>query len=156
MKKALVLAISIVMVFCFFGCVNSQTETKIYDADITADTLNSKLQFGEPLEKSTADALFSIYGIDSSLCSKAAFYAGSGATADEIAVFNCINSDAAKTVKESVTARLDYLRDGYSSYGPDQIPKIDSAAVIIEGNSIIMCICDNPQDVLSIVESVGK
>lgn len=152
MKKISILITVFVMLLCFGGCVKE--ETKNYDADIAADALNSGLIFGETLEKSTADAAYSIYGIDSSLCTNAAIYVGSGATADEVAVFSCVDSDAAKAVLESVNDRIEYLKEGYSSYGPDQVPKIESAAVIASGNTVIMCICDNPDAVNGILDSV--
>lgn len=154
MKKVIILLFMCLFTLSLFGCVDSQSEDKIYDADMTADALNAQLRFGEQLEKSTADALFSIYGIDPSLCTKAAFYAGSGATADEIAVFNCNDKDAFDSVLTAVNSRIEYLRNGYSSYGPDQVPKIDSASVITNENTIILCICENPDAVNSVLETV--
>ena len=140
------------MLFAFSGCIKE--EKKVLDADTVADELNAGLSFGEALEKSTADAAYSLYGIDPALCTSAAMYVGSGATADEISVFNCTDTVAADTVLKAVNARVDYLREGYSDYGPDQVPKIDSASVITSGNTVIMCICDNPETVESILKNI--
>lgn len=152
MRKILAVIIAALMALTFFGCTK---ESGNFDADIIADALNSELQFGEALEKSTQEAAYSIYGIDSSLCTKAAFYAGSSATADEIAVFNCVDDSARQTVAEAAQARIDYLHDGYASYGPDQVPKIDSALVITKGNTVIVCICESPDSVQGVIDSAS-
>lgn len=149
MKKTTAFVVVLAMLFAFGGCVNK--EKKSYDADKAADALNAGLSFGETLEKSTADAAYSIYGIDPAICTNAAMYVGSGATADEIAVFNCTDTLAAETVLEAVNSRVEYLKESYSGYGPDQVPKIDSAAIITSGNTVIMCICDNPENVEGIL-----
>ncbi|MBQ2973408.1 MAG: DUF4358 domain-containing protein [Clostridia bacterium] len=152
MKKITAFFVAISMIFAFSGCIKQ--ETKTYDADIIADTLYAGLTFGESLEKSTAEAAYSIYGLDPSLCTAAAIYVGSGATADEVAVFNCTDSIAAETVMQAINSRKEYLKEGYSDYGPDQVPKIEAAAIISSVNTVIMCICENPESVNDILESI--
>lgn len=152
MKKISAIFVAIAILFSFGACVKEEKTN--YDAEAVADALNSGLSFGEALEKSTADAAYSIYGIDPALCTNAAIYVGSGATADEVAVFNCVDSDAAKSVLEAVNSRVEYLKEGYSSYGPDQVPKIDSAAIVTLDNNVILCICDNPENVNGIILGV--
>ncbi len=152
MKKICAVLLAAVICLCLFGCDNSETNVN-YDANIIADTYNSQLSFGEQLEKSTADALYSIYGIDSSLCTDAAFYTNSGAVADEIAVFNCVDGAALEKVNEAIAAHVKYLVEGYSSYGPDQVPKIEKYSVITKGNTVAFCICENPDSAAEIFET---
>ena len=154
MKKAFSIFTAFALLFCISGCVDNTA--KNYDANAAADALNAALTFGESLEKSTAEAAYSIYGIDSALCSNAAIYVGSGATADEIAVFNCIDTESAKTVLEAVNSRKAYLEEGYSSYGPDQVPKIKSAVIISSAETVILCICENPDAVGNILETLNN
>lgn len=154
MKKTVTVFIAIVMALAFFGC--TKNETKIYDADKVAEALNDKLEFGEILEKSTADAAYSVYGIDPALCSKAALYIGSGATADEVAVFNCVDEAAFEAVYDAVEERLHYLHEGYSSYGPEEVPKIESVAIMTKGNTIILCICENPDKAEKVADSAAE
>ncbi len=154
MKKIFSFLIAFALIFSFAGCADNKA--KFYEANAVADALNANLEFGEELEKSTADIAYSIYGIDSALCTDAAFYSGSGATADEIAVFNCVDENAVNSVADAVEARLDYLHEGYSSYGPQEVPKIESAAVITEGNTVILCICNNAENVKDVADSVAE
>ncbi len=154
MKKIFSVLIAFALLFSFAGCTDN--EAKIYEANAVADSLNANLEFGEELEKSTADIAYTIYGIDPELCTDAAFYSGSGATADEIAVFNCVDEAASKTVYDAIKARIDYLHEGYSSYGPQEIPKIESAALLTEGNTIIFCICNNPENAGTVADSAAE
>lgn len=149
MKKAIILILAAVISLSLFGCDKS----KDYDANALADALNAGLEFGEALEKSEPDVAYSIYSIDSELCTDAALYLGSGATADEIAVFNCKDKDSVEKINVAVKDRLDYLLDGYSSYGPSEVPKIENAEVITAGLTVIVCICENPDAVKNIVDA---
>lgn len=153
MKKLTAIIVVFATVLCLSSCINNEAIN--YNAGIAADTLNSSLSFGETLEKSTAAAAYTIYGIDSSLCTDAAIYVGSGATADEVAVFNCKDTQSAETVLDAVNLRLEYLKAGYGSYGPDQVPKIENAVVISTAETIIVCICENPEAVNGILESLN-
>ena len=154
MKKILAAIIAMIMVFAFIGC--AKKEPRFYEANAVADALNLGLEFGEELEKSSAEVALAIYGIDQSLCSNAAIYNGSGATADEIAVFNCVDDAAAETVYQAAEARLQYLYEGYSSYGPDEVPKIEASSVIREGNTVILCVCNNFDAVQKIADSAAE
>ncbi|MBQ7838339.1 MAG: DUF4358 domain-containing protein [Clostridia bacterium] len=153
MKKIWAAVLAALIMLTLFGCTK---EAKTYDANKLADALNAGLKFGETLEKSEAEVAYSIYAVDESLCTDAALYLGSGATADEVAVFNCVDETAAEKVKNAVDDRLDYLLDGYSSYGPAEVPKIESAAVITEGVSVILCICENPDAVSGIMDAAAE
>ncbi len=148
MKKAAVILIGIIMVLSLFGC----EDTKTYDVNTLADTLNSNLEFGEALEKTDSEIAYSIYGTDPSFCTDAALYLGSGATADEIAVFNCVDTSAVQKVVEAADSRLAYLLEGYSSYGPSEVPKIEAAKVITKGLTVIVCICENPDSVAELIK----
>lgn len=153
-KKLSAVIIAVIIAFSLFGCTKNKKAD--YDADKIAAALCSELEFDEQLEKSTPEIACSYYGTDSELCEKIAFYVGSGATADEIAVFNCVDSDAREKVSEAVNSRIEYLRDGYSSYGPQEVPKINSAAVITRDNTVILCICKNPENAESIVKTASE
>ena len=154
MKKIFAAVLAVAIIFTFIGC--TKAEPKFYEADAVADALSQNLEFGEELEKSTAEIAYTIFGIDPNLCTNAALYTGSGATADEIAVFNCIDDAAAEVVYKAAETRLQYLYDGYSSYGPDEVSKIEASSVIREGNTVIFCVCNNFDAVQRIADSAAE
>ena len=154
MKKIFAALLAVLMIFTFIGCAKS--EPKFYEAEAVADALSIGLEFGEELEKSTAEIAYTIYGIDPALCTNAALYIGSGATADEIAVFNCVDDASTETVFNAAETRLQYLYDGYSSYGPQEVSKIAASSVIREGNTVIFCVCNNFDAVQQIADSAAE
>lgn len=154
MKKIIAILLAVITMFALFGC--TKEEPKFYEAHAVADALNANLEFGEELEKSSADIAYTVYGIEPSLCSDAALYIGSGATADEIAVFNCVDDEACNKVYQAAESRLNYILEGYKSYGPSEVPKIEATSVIKEGNTVILCICYNPEKIIPIADSVAQ
>ena len=151
MKKILAVLLVLSLAFCLFACTGNKEAT--YDAEKVALALATELEFGETLEKSVPEVAYSIYGISSELCEEAVLYCGSGATADEVAVFKCINETAAEEISLAASLRLDYLREGYSSYGPAEVPKIDAATLFVDGKTVIVCICENSEEVESIIKA---
>lgn len=134
------------------ACRGNSDIKNLPDAETVADALNAGLVFGEELEKSSPEVAVSYYGLDPSLCNKIAFYAGSGATADEIAVFDCADAGAVEKVKKAVEARRKYLRDGYADYGPAEVPKIDAAVFAVRGKLAVFCVCENPERVNDVLK----
>ena len=165
MKKIFSFLLIFSLVFVLFGCgtsTNTTNETTSFDSeensasvDEIATVLLSQLQFNDEIEENVNDEkTCDTYGFDSSLVTDIARYVGSGATAEELAIFDCVDSSAIDTVKAAIDERIQYLHDGYSDYGPEQVPEIDSAVVLTHGNILIFCICENPDVVEDIVNSI--
>lgn len=155
MKKITAVILTLIMIFAFAACSGKENITKDYDASVAADALNSGMTFGSPLDKNNnPESICSIYNIDPALCANAVMYSSGASSADEIAVFNCVDSAAVDAVLQAIDFRVDYLVEGYSSYGPDQVPKIESAAIKTSGNTVIFCICENPENLDAVLETV--
>lgn len=155
MKKITAIIIGLALVFSFAACSKNDDTTKIYDTVSVAEALNSGMTFSFPLDKNEhQESICTIYGIDPALCTNAVMYSSGGVSADELTVFECVDSAAVETVLQALNVRIDYLIDGYSSYGPDQVPKIESAAVRTSGNTVIFCICENPENIDNVLETV--
>lgn len=154
MRKVLCAVLAVLMLAGLCSCDSGKPAPKEYDPQKTADALVNGLEFGDELGQSDNDYTFEKYGIDASLVSGAARYAGSGATADEVAVFSCVDEAAVETVNEAISERISYLHDGYSDYGPSEVPRIDSAKIITEGLTVIFVICSNPEAVEQILDTL--
>lgn len=153
MKKisALLLAAAFALLLC--SCSGGKT---LPDAPTLAESLASGLEFSEEIEDSGAAMAYSFYGVEEAQCKSAALYKGSSASVDEVAVFECVDADSAKAVAALAAERQQYLHDGYSNYGPEQVPKIDSAVIKTVGNTVIFCISDSPEKVDSVIKASYK
>ena len=149
MKKIFAFLLIFCLSFALISCTaktpeKAEEEVKLTPAEI-AEKLVNGLEFGDILEQTDNEITFSKYGIDGSIITDAARYAGSGATADEVAVFECVDEDAVTTVMAAIDARQSYLSESYASYGPDEVPKIENAVVICDNLTVIFCIAVNSE-----------
>jgi hypothetical protein len=152
MKKIIALITLAFILSAFASC--SGGGIKLDDADKAAFALVSSLEFDDEMAETENDeTTLKKYGLsDSDAVVNVSRYAGSGATADEVAVFECSSADGVNEVKEAVDARIAYLHDGYADYGPEEVPKIDSANVLVYGKFVVFCISKTPEkteDILS-------
>ena len=165
MKKIITVILILSMAFALYSCTGSvpdettagQTdETRVLSASEAASQMVSKLSFEGDLELSENPFItLEKYDVDTSGISDIAWYVGSGAAADELAVIKCSDEGTFNSVKEAIEARIDYLRDGYSDYGPAQVPKIDNACVAAYNNSVLVyCICENSSDAESMADEM--
>ncbi len=151
------------LAFTLFSCTGSETgapsetaetSTQQLSASEAASLMVSKLSFEGDLELSENPFItLEKYDVDTAGVSEIAWYVGSGAAADELAVIKCADDSTYTAVKDAIAARIDYLRDGYSDYGPAQVPKIDNACVAGYNNRVLVyCICENSSDAESMAD----
>ena len=66
------------------------------------------------------------------------------ANSEEVLVVGAKDEAAAKEILEGAVAdRITYLREGYSDYGPDQVPKINSCVKMTAGRYVILVISND-------------
>lgn len=151
MKKIVSAVLIIAVMLCFASC----GKAKQVDKTLLADYVLKNVSFAEQLESVDADYALASFGLDKESCSVIC-YNTSNAVADIFAVFEANDADYVDDIEAAVQSQIDYLRQGYSSYGPNEVPKIDSAVVITSGNLVVFCICpDNAAASQLIQEVIG-
>ena len=135
MKKILCSLLFVLLLFTVMGC--SKTSSEPLDINALGQYVINNVEFDEHLEELDKTACLNLYGISVD-CECCAYTSGS--RPERFAAFQTANSDDLAAVKESIEAYIDYLDKGYSSYGPDQLPKIRSAVLIEKTNCLIFCI----------------
>ena len=134
---------------------SASAEAVSLSAEESAEQLLSQVEANADLEKSEFPLItLEKYDVDTSGVSDICWYVGSGASADELAVIVCADSETLASVKAAINSRIEYLRDGYSDYGPDQVPKIDSALVAEYGNTVVYCICEDSAAAKTAADSI--
>lgn len=153
MKKIIAFILAAAMALLLCACDGGKV---LPDAPTLAGAIAQELDFSDELGDSGAQTAFSFYGVDAEMCKSAAIYKGSSASVDEVAVFECVDADAAKEVAACAEERQQYLHDGYSNYGPEQVPKIDSGIIKTVGNTVIFCISDSPERLDKVIKASYK
>lgn len=94
-----------------------------------------------------AEKTESIYGISNQLVKNQIVYISSGATAHEIALFECTDEEAAGQVKQALEDRIAYQLDSFRDYVPSEVAKLEKAKVYIKDNFVCMCIAKDVNEV---------
>lgn len=147
MKKLMILILS-GMLLLLSACAPSTGEVKI-DLDALADRLLESESFGEALNPVDDGIAEAIYNIENA--SSARLYVGSGAVADELALFQFEDEAAAQEAAELARARVENQRESFADYIPEEVPKLDNAVVKSFGRCLVVCISSNAKarDIIS-------
>ena len=120
----------------------SDSKAEVTAADITTAVM-SEIELMSPIEK-TADNIGAFYDIDAaSVTDMSVFICGSGAYPDELAVFRFTDADSAKAGAEAVKSRLESQLALYKDYTPDEVYKLEGAAVIEKDTWVIFTACSD-------------
>lgn len=137
MKKAALFLLTIGMILCA-GCASPGGDFAVTE---TAQKLSSELPFAEPLTPLETDVALRLYEIAPEDVQEAAVYVGTGgASVDEISIWKAPNREAAARIETAVKERVRTQKDVYADYRPEQVPKLDQAVLITQGNTVVLCV----------------
>lgn len=113
------------------------------DMDELADKLLESGAFAETLNLVDGEVAEMLY--DVSGASSVQVYVGSGAVADELALFEFESEEDAEAAAASARARVDAQRESFAPYIPAEVPKLDSAIVETCGRYMAVCVSASPE-----------
>lgn len=122
-------------------------------ADVTAAVM-AEIEISSAVEK-TSDSVGAFYDIDTAaVTDMSVFVCGSGAYPDELAVFKFKDGDGAKSGAEAVKKRLESQTALYTDYTPDEVYKLDNAAVIEKDNWVVLVISSDNDRAAEIINGL--
>lgn len=127
-----------------------------YDVLKIADTILENISFKDELGQINTRVLVNNYGIDENIIQNAAGYAGGGATAEEIAVFEVKNYNDVNTVEKLVYEHIAARKRSFESYIPQEIPKLRRPFVYVNKKLVVVCIADNYGSIESKIKPLMK
>lgn len=151
MKKIIAVFVTGIMLLTFCSCT-SNTQNSEIDINALGAYVAQNGSFSENLELVGSQAALMSFGLEES-GAEAVEYATSSAVAEIFAAFKC---DDTALIQEAVQDRIDYLKESYASYGPQEVPKIESAVVITRGNCVIFCISADNAGAKKLIEDFIK
>lgn len=150
MKKVFLSVITAALVCSLCGCVSSNSGSSSSSSSVSQSTLSAKektekllgaVEFPSMVEIS-ADKLDIYFGIaEDEVKEYSVYICGSAAMPDEFGVFVAKDADTAAKIKTAVEKRIEAQRKTYSDYKPDEMYKIDSSFVNVNGTSVSYAIC---------------
>lgn len=137
MKKITLTLITLILLLTLSAC--SQKEVSINIKDLS-DKLLQQVAFEDELILINKEKAALLYNIENA--TNEYVYIGSGATAEEIAVFEFNNTEDAKNALQAAENRISQQKTDYASYNPKEIQKLDNAIVKNTGRYLIVCVSE--------------
>ncbi|MGI5893123.1 MAG: DUF4358 domain-containing protein [Candidatus Merdivicinus sp.] len=137
------------------SCGGSE-EAQNVDIEALAQELNTGINYEDPLEKLDSDMIGMLYAVDG-MVTESVVYMGSGATAEEIAVFACNDTDTAKNeVKPVVEAHVQSQIDAFEDYVPGEVAKLEKAVIRQSGKYVALSVSNDPDSANKILDNYMK
>ncbi|MDR0570458.1 MAG: DUF4358 domain-containing protein [Clostridiales Family XIII bacterium] len=123
-----------------------------------AAELLAGVAFVDTLDAVSEEAFRAMYGIeeDGVEVENYALYAGTGATAEEVAVMEAADEDGAKALEEAARGRIEAQKDGFENYNSGELAKLDAAVLVRKGRYVALCVSDDSAEAERIIEDYFK
>jgi len=149
---------SIVLVICCLcvmlaGCGK---ENITIDVAGLADELKNTIPFSDSLEEMSEVAFQLKYDIDEADIVSKKIYVGSGATAEEIAVFEAKDEEAAARILSAVDLHVEEQIHEYTNYNPDELKKLNDSVKMQKGKYVILCVSDHSETARACINKYAK
>lgn len=134
-RRMLSFLLALALLFGLAGC--GATGGSL-DIQALAEDLLKNGEFSDELWKIDDSMVQKLYNMDG--YTQALVYVGSGATAEELALFAFPSEDAAARGLQKAQARLESQIADYRTYLPQEVPKLQNAVVKQWGSYVIVCV----------------
>lgn len=151
MKKISILLTLIMIVLVAAGCSSSQSVT--LDVQQTADKLSQEVSFQDQLTSLDQDAALKLYDLTADDVQAVALYVGTGATAEEISVWQGKDANAAKNIQNAVNTRIENQKESFVDYNPEEMPKLENPVVVAKGNYVVLCLSSDNDNAKKVIDS---
>lgn len=126
MKKVMLAAMMAAMLL-----TSCNEQPKDVDISALASQIVGEVSFDDSLSEIDDDMISMLYSIDG--YTDAVLYKGSGATAEEVAIFKMETTDDAKVALEEAQAHIQSQIESYESYIPEEVSRLEDAIVRQDG-----------------------
>lgn len=138
-KASMTLLSTALLLICLLaGCGGNPAP--LPDAETLANRLLTEQAFTDELEQLAPEVALSLYQIDGGDVAASVVYTGTGATAEEVAVFEAVDADAAGRIRTAVEARVADQKQSFENYIPTEIPKLQQAVVAGRDTVVVLCV----------------
>lgn len=132
--KKIGFVLSIVM-FLVSGCASNKKKIDLINIE---KELLSEVIFEDELVQLDEKMSKMLYEIDNA--TKSIVYIGSGATSEEIALFEFENQKDAKEGYEKAKQRIETQKEDYAKYIPEEVQRLENAIIKQKDNYVIVCV----------------
>ncbi len=120
------------------------------DVGAAAETILGGIKFDDSLAMLDAEAVKYRYGFTEDIT--AAVYAGSGATAEEVAVFDAGTDEDGEALADDMKKYIEEQIVSYKNYVPAEVSRLEKAIIEREGRYVILCVTADTDSAKAVIE----
>ena len=138
--KYLKAIVSVLLLSVVFTSCASESKTPDFEPADVVNEIVSTVEMSSMAEVG-ADRLNNYIDVDQTTVEKFSMYiCGSGGFADEVAVFKMNSADAANTLKDLISKRVETRKTDFKDYNPDESTKLGNALILVKGNYVFFSV----------------
>mgnify|MGYP000878504236 CR=1 FL=1 len=148
-----IVLILIAVMMIFTSCGNNDDDYDLNENNLDlnvsecADKLKENIPFEDTITAIDDKMGISIYQLNAEDVAEQKVYVSTGATAEQIAVFEATDNNAAKRIETAIMQRIADQIESYQDYMPEEVPKLSDPFIKVIGKYVILCISDHNEDV---------
>jgi hypothetical protein len=131
--------------------------SKSMDIHKTSETILATLTFDDEMILASESVVDNLYLLpETGVEDYVVYVSGSGATANEFAIFKVKDNDAATAVKTALATRVETLTTNFENYVPDELNRINNKLILQKGDYVLFAITNANADVQDIFSNALK
>ncbi len=134
------------------GCVG-EGEQRAFSAHDVTSILDAEI-FSEELETVETDLVCKLYGLDQSVLDSCTAYLSTGATAEEVVLFQLSDAKNTEIVKVACEKRLADQIKAYESYNPGEVAKLKDAVLQVRKNTVLLVVSNDSAGAAAAVDDL--
>ncbi|HKM28401.1 MAG TPA: DUF4358 domain-containing protein [Anaerovoracaceae bacterium] len=138
-KRSLCAIMIVTMCLALFGC-GDKADAGVDMEDFMGYSL-SNIEFEDEITRIQDNMVSMLYdlpeGTEAQVC------VGSGATAEELAIFKASSADNVKALKDSINSHIEDRISSFADYMPAEVQKLEQAIIHQRGNYIVVVVTDD-------------
>ena len=144
MKKIWIVILIIVVIGVIVVFTNDNKGITIDINELSKDIIEN-IEFEDELNKTDNETASKLYDINN--FTSQSVYMSSGATSEEIAIFEFEDKEACKVALEKANKRIEEQKQNFKDYMPKEMKKLENAMIKNKNQYLIVCITNHPEDV---------
>lgn len=154
MKKEIWIIILIIVIIGAVIVFTNKSKDITIDISKLAEDIMENIKFEDELNKVDNETANKLYDINNAVSQ--VVYMSSGATAEEMAIFEFKDEENCKIALEKANNRIEEQKQSFKDYMPKEMKKIEDAIVVSKNKYLIVCIADNKDDIEKILNKYIK
>ena len=137
-KKVYIVIIVILIILTGIFILRKANQKIVIDVNKLSENIIKNIKFEDEMNLTDAETVKRLYNIDNAILEKV--YLSSGATAEEVAIFEFEDKENAKEAISKVDERIENQKSSYSGYAPKEVKRLEDAILIQKDKYIMFCV----------------